>query len=175
MAAARRRAPMIARAQQASECQTGSFVLLDGRVCKCVRVAFSIGAVHIRAKDIFTGALHEKEYAKHDYVEVPDVTRKEYSCMSVDEDSGKAKLRDRSGESRSSLVIPAESWHGKLKFLDRLRASIPISVVVMSACGSEKVVSAHQRKASSGAEAVAASGDAQGCPDRLRDRYSVLV
>lgn len=140
--------------QQAGSIKRGSYVMLKGHPCKVVEVSsFSPGKhghakAHMVGQDIFTGKKYEETSQTSHHLEVPVVTKTEYPLMNLNAESFAVSLLQDNGELKIDLNLPAAAGKAteedsKLQ-QDILRAfadELVISVVVIAACGMEKIIS----------------------------------
>ncbi|CAE7212838.1 ELF5A-1 [Symbiodinium natans] len=138
--------------QQAGSITKGSYVMLKGHPCKIKEVnTFSPGKhghakAHLVGLDIFTGKKYEETSQTSHSMEVPVVTKTEYPLMNLNADTGAVSLLQDNGELKIDLNLPGA---GKANEEDTLQADILrafgndllITVVVIAACGMEKIVS----------------------------------
>eukprot|EP00438_Fugacium_kawagutii_P000631 Skav224353 [mRNA] locus=scaffold2411:349686:351079:- [translate_table: standard] len=148
--------------QQTVSIKRGSYVMLKGHPCKIMEVSvFSSGKhghdkAHMVGLDIFTGKKYEETSQTSHKMDVPVVTKTEYPLMNLDADTGAVSLLRENGEAsgvhellvKIDLDLPAASCKAseedtKLQE-DILRAfdqNLVITVVVIAACGMEKIIS----------------------------------
>jgi translation initiation factor 5A len=94
--------------QQCSALRKNGYVMLKQRPCKIVEMSTSKTGKHGHAKvhlvglDIFTGKKYEDICPSTHNMDVPNVTRVEYTVLSCDSD-GFFELMDDQGETRSDL------------------------------------------------------------------------
>merc|ERR1711879_1042472 len=108
----------------------------------------------IVALDIFTGKKYEDLCPTSHNLEAPFVKRTEYQLLTADPDSGEVSLLLENGETKDDLNLPTFVTVGEpteddkklteeiLKWLDEGK---DFQVIVLSACGQEKII---QTKAS---------------------------
>ena len=128
---------------QCSSLRKGGFVMIKGRPTKIVDMSTSKtgkhghAKVHLVALDIFTGKKLEELSPSTHNMEVPNVKRKEYQLIAVED--GFLSLMDDGGETRDDLQVP----EGEIG--DEITAAVDadkdLMVTVLSACGEERVVS----------------------------------
>merc|ERR1712054_186535 len=89
------------------------FIVIKGRPCKVVDVTTSKTGKHGHAKchftalDIFTQKKMEMLESSSHNVEIPNVTRYEYSLLDIDEDF--VSLMDDNGDTRDDLKMPEDA------------------------------------------------------------------
>merc|ERR1712157_560550 len=112
---------------------------------------------HIVALDIFTGKKYEDLCPASHNMEVPFVKRVEYQLLTADADSGEVSLLLESGETKDDLNLPTfvqvgEPTDEDKKVVDDIMKAEAdgktITVIVQSACGTEKLVSLKATKTS---------------------------
>merc|ERR1719240_1099307 len=78
--------------QQASACRKGGYILIKDHPCKIFEMSTSKTGQHGHAKcsftgvDIFDGSKHQLNETSTHNVHIPNVSREEYLCNSIDED-----------------------------------------------------------------------------------------
>lgn len=123
--------------------------MLKGRPTKISDVGTAKTGKHGAAKcmftgvDIFTDKKIEETYGSGDNMDVPNVDKKDYTVVDVDDD-GFLSLMDDNGEMKDDLGLP--SGNERCDALAReIKAAFDddkeIIVSVMSACGEEQVQS----------------------------------
>merc|ERR1719374_529998 len=128
--------------QQCSALRKGGFVMIKNRPCKIVEMSTSKtgkhghAKVHLVALDIFTGKKLEDICPSTHNMEVPNVKRKDYQLIGLDDDF--LSLMDDSGDTRDDLKCP----DGDIG--DEIRSAIAeekdILCTVLSAVGEECVI-----------------------------------
>merc|ERR1712025_17904 len=94
----------------AGSIRKGSHMLIKGFPCKVVEVTTSKTGKHGHAKasitavDIFTGKKYEDSVPTSHNVDCPNVTKTEYTLISIDDDY--CTLMDAEGEMREDLKLP---------------------------------------------------------------------
>ncbi|KAG2426909.1 hypothetical protein HXX76_012696 [Chlamydomonas incerta] len=97
--------------QQAGTVRKNGFLVISGHPCKVVDVSTSKTGKHGHAKcnftaiDIFTGKKYEEMTPSSHNVDVPNISRKEYTVLDVT-DEGVVSLMDESGNTRDDLFLP---------------------------------------------------------------------
>jgi len=99
---------------QAGSIKKGSYVLLKGNPCKVIDVTTSKTGKHGHAKahfvgiDIFTGKKYEDMCPTSHNMNVPNITRVEYTLLDITED-GFLSVMDDDGNNREDLKLPMNS------------------------------------------------------------------
>jgi len=97
--------------QQAGTVRKNGYLVISGRPCKVVDVSTSKTGKHGHAKcnftaiDIFTGKKYEEMTPSSHNVDVPNISRKEYTVIDIT-DEGIVSLMDESGNTRDDLFLP---------------------------------------------------------------------
>jgi len=127
---------------QCSALRKNGYVMIKSRPCKIVEMSTSKtgkhghAKVHMVALDIFTGKKLEDICPSTHNMEVPNVTRKDYQLLGIDDDF--LSLMDDGGETRDDLKCP----DGDIG--DEIRAAVSsdreILCTVLSAVGEECVI-----------------------------------
>ena len=129
---------------QAGHVRKGAHVLINGFPCKVVDTATSKTGKHGSAKvvivglDIFTGKKMETMSPSTHNLEQPEVSRKIYTLISVDDDTGAAALMDDNGTMKEDLDIEAGELRETAKKL--LDSDSDVLVEVLSSMGTEKIM-----------------------------------
>merc|ERR1712119_175262 len=141
--------------QQCGELRKGSHVMIKGHPCKVTDISTSKtgkhghAKAHIVALDIFTSKKYEDLCPTSHNVEVPFVKRTEYQLLTADESSGEVSLLLESGETKDDLNLPTfvkvgepTEDDGKVtkEISEGLAAGKNVMVIVLEACGMEKVI-----------------------------------
>jgi len=127
---------------QCSALRKNGYVMIKGRPCKIVEMSTSKtgkhghAKVHMVALDIFTGKKLEDICPSTHNMNVPNVTRKDYQMMSIDD--GFASLLDDDGETKDDLKIPEDTVGEEIQ--KKYDDGESFSVTVLSACGEERIV-----------------------------------
>ncbi|EAL64894.1 eukaryotic translation initiation factor 5A [Dictyostelium discoideum AX4] len=128
---------------QCSALRKNGFVVIKGFPCKIVDMSTSKTGKHGHAKvnitaiDIFTGKKYEEICPSTHNIDVPNVSRKEYTVMDVQD--GYLSLLDAGGEVKEDLALPEDDI-GK-EITQMLKEGKEPLVSVISALGKEGVVS----------------------------------
>jgi len=127
---------------QCSALRKNGFVMIKNRPCKIVEMSTSKtgkhghAKVHMVAIDIFTGKKLEDICPSTHNMEVPNVKRKDYQLLAMDDDF--LSLMDDGGDTRDDLKCP----DGDIG--DQIRTAIDnetdILCTVLQACGEECVI-----------------------------------
>jgi len=124
---------------QASSLRKGGHVMLKSKPCKIVDISTSKTGKHGHAKchivglDIFEGKKYEDISPSTHNMTVPVVTLKTYTLLNVDD--GFLELMDDDGNTREDL----KAGDDILKQISEKEGE-SLSVQVLSACGTEKVI-----------------------------------
>merc|ERR1711951_31317 len=95
---------------QCSALRKNGFVMIKGRPCKIVEMSTSKtgkhghAKVHLVALDIFTGRKHEDICPSTHNMNVPRVSRKDYTLSDIDD--GFCALMDEGGDMKEDLKLP---------------------------------------------------------------------
>merc|ERR1739844_262265 len=137
----------------------GSYLMIKGKPCKCVEVSTSKtgkhghAKAHIVALDIFTEKKYEDLCPTYHNLEVPFVTRTEVQALNVEDDGQHVSLlvSPDTGEIRNDIKLPNIVTEGTpteadekvtKELVDALEdGTKDVIVVVLKACGQEKIVS----------------------------------
>jgi len=128
--------------QQCSALRKNGYVMIKSRPCKIVEMSTSKtgkhghAKVHMVALDIFTGKKLEDICPSTHNMNVPNVTRKDYQMVNIDD--GFAELMDDDGEPKDDLKVPEDDI-GK-EVTQKFNDGEQFSVTVLSACGEERIV-----------------------------------
>jgi len=127
---------------QCSALRKNGHVMIKGRPCKIVEMSTSKtgkhghAKVHMVALDIFTGKKLEDICPSTHNMEVPNVTRKDYQLIGLDEEF--LSLLDDSGDTRDDLKCPDGSVGDEIR--DAIQSDRDLLVTVLSAVGEECVI-----------------------------------
>merc|ERR1712137_634565 len=128
--------------KQCSALRKNGHVMIKGRPCKIVEMSTSKtgkhghAKVHLVALDIFTGKKLEDICPSTHNMDVPNVTRKEYSLLNIEDDF--LSLMDDSGEQREDIKVPEGDIGEEIK--SKFDAGDNLLVTVLSAMGEELAV-----------------------------------
>eukprot|EP00455_Lapot_gusevi_P014139 TRINITY_DN16_c0_g1_i2.p2 TRINITY_DN16_c0_g1~~TRINITY_DN16_c0_g1_i2.p2 ORF type:complete len:208 (+),score=103.79 TRINITY_DN16_c0_g1_i2:52-675(+) len=123
---------------QASSVRKGGHIIINGFPCKVLSMSTSKtgkhghAKIHFVASDIFTGKKMEMVEASTHNVEVPNVTRTEYSLVDISNDF--LSLMDADGATREDIRTPL-NLRDEMKA--RFDAGANLIVSVLSAMGQE--------------------------------------
>merc|ERR1711982_183297 len=129
---------------QCSALRKGGFVMIKNRPCKIVEMSTSKtgkhghAKVHLVALDIFTGKKLEDICPSTHNMEVPNVKRKDYQLIGMDDDF--LSLMDDSGDTREDLKCHADDNDVGKEVRNAIDNEADILVTVLSACGEECVI-----------------------------------
>merc|ERR1712187_687536 len=141
--------------QQCGELRKGSMVMIKGRPTKVTEISTSKtgkhghAKAHIVALDIFTGKKYEDLCPTSHNMEVPFSKRTECQLLGADARSGAVGLLLESGETKHDLNLPSFASTGEptdedkkvsKDILDGQERGDDVFVVVLSACGDEKII-----------------------------------
>jgi translation initiation factor 5A len=128
--------------------------MIKGRPCKVVSFSTAKTGKHGSAKamvtgiDIFTSGKYECTFSTGDMVDAPLLKRIEYNLINID-DEGFCSLMTDDGNVKEDLKLPEDEWLADVKkraieiFEDGSKECL---VTVISAMGSEKVISVREGK-----------------------------
>jgi translation initiation factor 5A len=134
---------------QCSALRKNGFVMIKGRPCKIVEMSTSKtgkhghAKVHMVALDIFTGKKYEDICPSTHNMDVPNVKRKDYQLLSVDD--GFLSMMDDAGEQREDLKVPEGEIGAEIA--TAMENDKEILCTVLSACGEECVIATKQNTA----------------------------
>jgi len=134
--------------QQCSALRKNGFVCIKGRPCKIVEMSTSKTGKHGHAKvhlvgiDIFTGKKLEDICPSTHNMDVPNVNRKEYQCISFED--GYFTVMDDEGETREDLKHTSVCSVSEVKdvekmFDDATNSDSTVLATVWTALGEEHV------------------------------------
>merc|ERR1711871_1835829 len=150
-------------ATEAGQIRKRGYIMIKGCACKVKDVSTSKTGKHGHAKckfaasDIFTGATKEELCPSTHTIDVPFVTKTDYSVMGMEGDY--LQLMTEDGDMREDVQIPTATGFNTsddVKVTDLLKsyveemeggAEIEIYCTVMTAIGKEKVIDARKKDA----------------------------
>merc|ERR1711924_54132 len=147
---------------EAGQIRANGYIVIKGKPCKVKSVSVSKTGKHGHAKckfaatDIFTGATCEELCPSTHTIDVPFVTKTDYSVMGLEDDY--IQLMSEDGDMRADLQLPNLEYKTEddnqvseliKEYVAEVDggASIDIQCTVMSAIGKEKVVSVQKKDA----------------------------
>ena len=148
---------------EASSVRKGGYLMVKGKACKVRDVSTSKTGKHGHAKckfsaiDIFTGATCEELCPGSHNIEVPFVTKVDYTVMGMEEDHPQLMTED--GDMREDLPIPTSQGYSASDDADvsnRIKeyvqemedgGEIEIIVTVQGAIGKEKIIDVRKKEA----------------------------
>ncbi|XP_014665887.1 PREDICTED: eukaryotic translation initiation factor 5A-1-like [Priapulus caudatus] len=125
---------------QCSALRKNGFVVLKGRPCKIVEMSTSKTGKHGHAKvhmvgiDLFTNKKLEDICPSTHNMDVPNVSRRDYQLVNIDED-GYMALLDDSGDTREDLKLTEDSLGKEIG--DRFTGEESLLVTVLKAMDNE--------------------------------------
>ncbi|KAM0683872.1 translation initiation factor eIF5A [Mitosporidium daphniae] len=128
---------------QCSSLRKNGFVVIKDRPCKIVDMSTSktgkhgSAKVHLVAIDIFTGKKYEELSPSTHNMNVPNVTRAEYTLLNID--SNYLSLMEPSGDTKDDIKLP-EGELGE-KITEDFNNGKELLISVVSAMGEELVMS----------------------------------
>ncbi|PNH05000.1 Eukaryotic translation initiation factor 5A-2 [Tetrabaena socialis] len=135
--------------QQAGTVRKNGHMVIQGHPCKVVDVSTSKTGKHGHAKcnftavDIFTSKKYEDICPSSHNVDVPNISRKEYTCIDVT-DEGVVSLMEENGTVRDDLFLPKGTEDAdKLSelILQLWEEQKEMSITVVKAMGIEMIMS----------------------------------
>lgn len=144
---------------QAGELKKGGHIMIKGQPCKVAEISMSKtgkhghAKAHIVALNIFNSKKLEDLCPSSHNVDVPFVKRTEYQLLTVDFDSGEVSLLNPDGTTKDDLNLPTfvqtgEPTEDDKKLVEELKsaedAGKTMAVVVLEACGQEKIIQAKE-------------------------------
>lgn len=130
--------------QQAGGIHKGDYIMIKGNPCKVSVVSTSKTGKHGHAKahfvavDIFTGKKLEELCPTSHNIDVPVITRTEYTFMDIQED-GYVSLMDESSNIRDDISLPDDNIGKEIELA--FNNGKELIVTVISAIGKEKIIS----------------------------------
>ncbi|KAK5073325.1 translation initiation factor eIF5A [Exophiala xenobiotica] len=127
---------------QCSALRKNGFVVINKRPCKIVEMSTSKtgkhghAKVHMVAIDIFTGKKLEELSPSTHNMDVPNVTRREYQLINVEDDF--LSLMDDSGETREDVKLPDGDVGDRIRKMQD--EGKDVNVIVLKAMGEEVAI-----------------------------------
>ncbi len=131
----------------AGDIKKNSLMVFQGRPCKVVDYSTAKTGKHGHAKasitgiDIFTGKKYEDSIPSSHNVEVPIVTRKAWTILTLDDDY-LTLFNDETGETKSDLRLPDDTDDDKVvsnTIREGIEAGKTLIVTVLASMGIEKI------------------------------------
>lgn len=135
---------------QASSVRKGGYILIKDRPCKVIEMSTSKTGKHGHAKinfvttDIFTDKKIEDICQSTHNVNVPEVTRKEYQLLDIDEDGFMTLLDEDSGDPREDLKLRDKKLDRELE--SEFRKDKDLLVTIISSMNENAVVDYKENK-----------------------------
>ncbi|KAI8495152.1 Eukaryotic translation initiation factor 5A-1 [Branchiostoma belcheri] len=129
--------------RQCGYLEKGGFVMLEGRPCKIVKITIAKAGKHGSAKvdlvgtDIFTGKTYKGVFGSNDNMDVPNVTRREYSLINIEK--GFLSLMDDNGDMHDDIKLPDGDLGKEISTL--VEDGENLLVCVLNVCGEEMAIS----------------------------------
>jgi translation initiation factor 5A len=133
--------------QQAGTIRKNGFMVIKGRPCKIADVSTSKTGKHGHAKcnfvgiDIFTGKKYEEMTPSSHNMDVPNISRVEYTLLDVNEE-GFVSLMAENGDTREDLSLPKGTEDAE-KLAEQIKAQFAegqeLVVSVLKAMGEEMI------------------------------------
>eukprot|EP00824_Muranothrix_gubernata_P017225 TRINITY_DN35438_c0_g1_i1.p1 TRINITY_DN35438_c0_g1~~TRINITY_DN35438_c0_g1_i1.p1 ORF type:complete len:159 (-),score=39.02 TRINITY_DN35438_c0_g1_i1:75-551(-) len=130
--------------QQAGTIKKGQHIVIKGRPCKVMETSTSKTGKHGHAKinitaiDIFTGKKLEDIAPTSHNVDVPHVTRLDYTLLDISEDGFVSLFNSEAGTTKDDLKLPEGEVGTLIK--DLFGAGKDVIVSVIAAMGGEAIV-----------------------------------
>lgn len=130
--------------QQAGSIHKGDYIMIKGNACKVTDVSTSKTGKHGHAKahfvavDIFTGKKLEELCPSSHNIDVPIISRMEYTFMDIQED-GYVSLMDEASNIRDDLSLPEDTIGREIE--QTFNDGKELIVTIISAIGKEKIIS----------------------------------
>ncbi|KZF23439.1 eukaryotic translation initiation factor 5A [Xylona heveae TC161] len=139
---------------QCSALRKNGHVVIKGRPCKIVDMSTSKtgkhghAKVHLVAIDIFTAKKLEELCPSTHNMDVPNVTRREYQLLDIDDEDGYLSLMDADGSTIDHIKIP-ESGEAREKIIKLFKVDKKdTNVIILTAMGEEAAIDAKEAPAS---------------------------
>ncbi|CAK73661.1 unnamed protein product (macronuclear) [Paramecium tetraurelia] len=137
--------------ESAGSLKKGGYVMLKGHPCKITDVSTSKAGKHghakasIVGKDIFTNKTYEDSAPTSHNIDVPFVTKKEYTLMDIQGD-GFVILMNEDGSTKEDLKLPEteDDFNLVKEIRDQFDAGKDLLISVLSAMGEEKIVGSRE-------------------------------
>ena len=136
---------------EAGQIRKGGYIMIKGNPCKVTDVSTSKTGKHGHAKcnfiatNIFNGKKLEDMIPSTHGTTVPNISRLEFTLLSIEEDDGHISLMDEAGEVREDMKLPGfpEGYDDELKAaLEKgEEEGKSLMVTVLKACGHEQIMS----------------------------------
>jgi len=129
---------------QCSALRKNGYVMIKGRPCKVMEMSTSKtgkhghAKVHLVALDIFTQKKYEDLCPSTHNIDVPNVTRQEYTLIDITND-GFVALMAENADTREDLRLPEGELGDKIRE-EFEKGAGQVLVTVMSAVGEEQIV-----------------------------------
>ena len=130
--------------QQAGSIRKGDYIMIKGNACKVADVSTSKTGKHGHAKahfvaiDIFTGKKLEELCPSSHNIDVPIISRLEYTFMDILDD-GYVSLMDESSNIRDDLSLPEDTIGREIE--RSFNDGNELIVTIISGIGKEKIIS----------------------------------
>merc|ERR1712183_577992 len=136
----------------AGSIRKGSYMLIKGNPCKVADVSTCKTGKHGHAKcnitgiDIFSAKKYEDSVPSSHNVECPNVTKTEYTVVSIDD--GYVTLMNDDGDMREDLKLPEleDLADVKQRLMDGYEKDEEMICVVQAAMGQEMIITARNAK-----------------------------
>jgi len=135
---------------QCSALRKNGHVVLKGFPCKIVDMSTSKTGKHGHAKvhlvgvDIFTGKKYEDLSPSTHNMDVPEVSRTEYTLLDISDD-GYASLMAADGTTKDDLKVPEGEVGDALR--EEFNAGKDVTVAVLAALGQEAIIGSKESAA----------------------------
>jgi translation initiation factor 5A len=134
---------------QVGSVRKGGFVLLKGFPCKVMDIATAKTGKHGSAKakmtgiDIFTGKKYEEIHPTSHNIDVPNISRLEYTLVDISAD-GFLSLMDEAGNTKEDVRLPESDEVLTRQIREGFENGANLVLCVLKAMGNEAVVSAKE-------------------------------
>lgn len=131
---------------QCSSLRKNGYVVLKNRPCKVVEMSTSKTGKHGHAKvhlvgiDIFTNKKYEDLCPSTHNIDVPNITRSDFTLLDIENDGSFVTLMNDKGDTRSDLKLPEGELGDKIAE-DFQNSDNTLVVSVLAAMGEEAIVS----------------------------------